>query len=113
MVDSIKYTHVLDAWMSPAGTLYFAGSRGIRQYNQGGWTILPGNPAISAMDGTGDDNIFALGLDGDGIFHYNGNDWFKYPNLQFGDGQMFDIWTDGLADDAWVNWKFIIFAASG
>jgi len=101
VVDSILYSHWGEIWMSPSGRLYASGHGGAYLRQGASWqTILTGF-AGSRIHGTGDDNLYVLGISGSesgimgAVYHYNGVDWFRFENLLLSDVLYLGIWTDG------------------
>jgi hypothetical protein len=81
-------------WISPSGTVYSVGI-GIYRLDGSQWTkIIETNTTITAIFGTSDTNLFAVGTFGEAM-HYNGTDWFKYGQLKYSDNLYADVWTDG------------------
>jgi hypothetical protein len=82
-------------WTSQSGNLYSAGF-GVFIWQNNKWVkILDTWPEpLYKIYGTADNNIFAVG-DWGMVYHYNGNDWYKYS--QFYDRKVCytGIWTDG------------------
>jgi hypothetical protein len=89
-----KWGHT-DFWVSPSGTLYSCGGRGVYRWNNSGWEKILEHPVfLTGINGTSDDNFFVVGHRGV-VLHWNGNDW--HPYQQFGDHYLVlqDVWTDG------------------
>jgi hypothetical protein len=83
-----------DMWMSPSGTLYSCGG-GIYRQSGGQWDRIY-NPStyLYRIVGTSDDNIFVVG-DYNTILHYNGTDWYQFPQFSQTLAGFHGIWTNG------------------
>ena len=97
--DSFNVTEGNRLWMSPSGTLYSIGSLILSRWDGKNWeTLLEDEFLFAGISGTGDDNIFVVGQ-GFGyipkIFHYDGIDWYEFPDFDNHEGSLVDVWTDG------------------
>jgi hypothetical protein len=88
--------------MSPSGNLYVSGQSVYRRQS-GGWNqILDGFNTLYSIGiyGTDDNNSFVVGRSNvepypGAIYHYNGNDWFNFQNLNIPGFVYAEVWTDG------------------
>jgi hypothetical protein len=80
-------------WKSPWGTLYSIGA-GVFRWNGTGWTkVFDSEITLEGIFGTSEKNIFVVGHFGK-VLHFNGNDWYQYPEF-LSTGYIFrDVWTD-------------------
>lgn len=97
--DSFNISDHERLWMSQSGTLYSTGDRLVSRWDGISWeTLLERDLLFRGISGTGDDNIFVVGQ-GFGyvpvVFHYNGIDWYEYPDFDTQESSLWDVWTDG------------------
>ena len=72
----------------------FSYGYGIYKKNSTGWTkIFDDGTLFGDMHGTTPNNIFAVGSDG--VYHFNGTDWYQYPQFQVLPYPVIEVWTDG------------------
>lgn len=83
-----------DLWVSPPGTAYSCGV-GIYRWNGSSWEKLFDHANfLTRITGTSDNNIFVVGHLGT-VLHYNGQDWFQYPQFADPNNVLWGVWTDG------------------
>lgn len=78
-------------WESPNGILYSVwGGGDIFKYNGATWDRMINGDliAVSCMDGTDDNNLFAAG---NVVVHFNGKDWYEFKELSEKYGTAKDI----------------------
>lgn len=73
-------------WTSPQGTLY---SKGPSE-----WGKLIGHGSIRSLNGTSDNNLFAVGDYGT-AYHFNGTNWQPINVVNDGETLYTGVWTDG------------------
>ena len=98
LIDSVESTnHILSKiWLSPSLILYGCGI-GVNQWTRSSWMTLHPSSNYNSfyyLFGTGDNNIFAVGHSGT-VAHFNGSDWYDYPNFLKRDEYFATGWTDG------------------
>ena len=94
ILDS-TYDYLCDIWMSPSGTLYTIGTQIFLYDGTGFIPFFQGYSTIFYMYGLSDENMFAVGKPNT-VYHYNGNDWYLFNELQLPDLSWYSgIWTDG------------------
>jgi hypothetical protein len=100
---------ILDTWVlgeSPkfggqlfaiSGSIYSSGTVVWRKTPTGWQSMLSGNSiSIYGMAGTANDNIFAVGgFYGEAVYHYNGRDWFRFPQFSNPTIMYTKVWIDG------------------
>jgi hypothetical protein len=102
VLDSTFFFASSKLWMSSAGTLYVSG-QSVYKRQEGTWNkILDGFNTLYSIGihGTDDNNIFVVGRSNvepypGAIYHYNGNDWFNFQNLNIPGFVYAEVWTDG------------------
>ena len=86
-------------WVSEKGNLYQTGEVGFYRWNGNGWDNLLPNQIITTagIAATSENNIFISGIKSNSgfVYHYNGNDFYLYENLQLQNVSLYDAWTDG------------------
>ncbi len=100
VIDSFETTSTLgDLWLSPEGNLYKTGSN-ISKYVGNQWQVVHEGEyhALRGIDGTSEDNIFVVGQRPSGmgygigvILHFNGTDWYQYPDVSTEWGDIHNI----------------------
>ncbi len=97
LVDSMWSRDWNRLWMAPTGELFIAGPSVMRR-SGGSWISLPGiDGQINAIYGVSSTNFFVAGSKNLNMvaYHFDGTDFFEYPDLSKMFGQFTDIWTDG------------------
>lgn len=80
-------------WLSPEGTLYSFDSM-VSKWTGTSWVKLyDRSSALRRMGGTSESNFFVVGDFGE-VLHFNGIDWFEYPQLKNSDAVYSSVWTD-------------------
>jgi len=100
--DNNFFFHSSNLWMSPSKNLYVSG-QSVHKRQNGTWNkTLDGFNTLYSIGiyGTDDDNIFVVGRSNvepypGAIYHYNGNDWFNFQNLNIPGFVYAEVWTDG------------------
>ncbi|MBU0475174.1 MAG: hypothetical protein KKF62_13550 [Bacteroidetes bacterium] len=112
-IDSL-YEHIPpytrnSIWLLNDNDVYIAGW-GVFKKNNGGWSRIFNEDAwISKVRGTANNNLFAVGAESR-IFHYNGNDWYRYDQFT-SPYAITGVWADGneviaLGNDGFVSYVF-------
>jgi hypothetical protein len=97
----------LDGWGSPEGELYTSGSKGVYQITEEAQNkIFEDEVSFHAISGSSNTDILVLGNDLTNInqnstwwnidkilYHYNGTDWYKYPQSLFQPMIARDMWS--------------------
>ena len=107
VVDSFEYNNKLhNIWLSPSGRLYSAGNQNVSVWDGAQWKLIfESEHYFKDIMGTNDNNIFVIGQrhgeDGYGvgvILHYNGTDWYQYPDVttEWGDNQRVHVNTNSI-----------------
>ena len=93
VLDTTGSLPVKRVWESRDGTLFGFGD-GVFVWTGSGWTSVVNAPSnIGLVFGTTSDNVFGEGSGN--IHHFNGKDWFSYPNVVPSGMLVTDGWTDG------------------
>jgi len=101
-----------DIWMSPSGRLYTGSIHGVFEWNGSSLVPIYTDIHCTAVFGTDDDHIFAVGRTADyqysEIVYYNGHSWHSLPECRMRAVDFFDVWTDveevfisGEPDNEW------------
>ena len=82
-----------------SGKLYSAGGSGVFLKEGSAWVrVLNSHPGpILGLYGTRDEHIFAVGLSATStvsIYHFNGTDWYKYPEMSSPGTNASDVWCN-------------------
>ncbi len=77
-----------------AGVLYSAGWGVFKKQNSTWERLLSIDLSLSGVGGTHEQNIFAVGMLSH-VWHYNGVDWYQYPQFIGNYRDFSDVWTDG------------------
>lgn len=78
----------------PSGALYSVGSYGVFRWNGAQWVNRYSNSKnTAAVFGTNDNNLFVAGSFGL-LSHYNGSDWFEYPELENQNTHNTGVWAN-------------------
>lgn len=98
LVDSIADTNFPlrrnSIWALDKNNIYIAG-HGVFKMNNGSWTkVFSNENSFSTVKGTAPNNLFAVGSFCS-VYHYNGNDWYRFEQFNNPDIFFTDIWTDG------------------
>lgn len=115
-VDSV-YEHLPpftrnSVWLLNNNDIYIAGW-GVFKREKNSWTrIFNEDTWITKVRGTSHNNLIAVGYES-GIYHYNGDDWYKYE--QFYDPQIVitGVWTDGYEVFATGSNGYVTFVYHG
>lgn len=90
-LDTLIAPPITCLWFSPWDKLY-RGGWGVDLLQGDTWKNLMQAPLTKGIHGSAEDNIFAVGS---GVYHWNGTDWYSFPNLPFTEFVMWKVWTDG------------------
>lgn len=101
VIDTILTSDLGDLWLSPEGTLYKTGPN-ISKFIGNQWQVIHEGDyhKLSGISGTSEENIFVVGQrpSGEGygigmILHYNGTDWYQYPDItnEWGDNKSIHV----------------------
>lgn len=72
----------------------FTTGYGIFRKSGVGWTkVYDDGSLFGGIDGNAPNNIFTVGSGG--IYHFNGSDWFRYPQFSGLNSPVINVWTDG------------------
>ncbi len=81
-------------WVSPEGNLYSTGD-GVFKWNGSSWdNVYFSSIALPGIYGTSEQNIFVVGNYGIAL-HFNGSDWYQFPQLKNENIKYTGVWTDG------------------
>jgi hypothetical protein len=81
-------------WASPWGKIYSVGG-GVFRLDADSWTLIRDSPSVlRSMFGVESQSVFVVGDFGN-LLHFNGADWYQFPQFIRTDLVLFDVWTDG------------------
>ena len=84
----------VDMWASPSGALYSVGGVGVFRWDGSRWIKMYDSPEpLSRIWGYSDDSFFVGGYAT--LLHWNGRDFFRYPDLINYPTNNKGIWGDG------------------
>ena len=107
VTDSFETTSNLgDLWLSPEGNLYITGKNISKYIGNQKQVIHEGEyHKLAGISGTSEDNIFVVGQRPSGmgygigvILHFNGTDWYQYPDVstEWGDIHRIQVFKNSI-----------------
>ena len=106
VIDSFSTKELGDLWLSPEGNLYKTGINISKYVDNQKQIIHEGEyHKLAGISGTSEDNIFVVGQrpGGEGygigvILHYNGTDWYQYPDVstEWGDIHRVQVFKNSI-----------------
>jgi hypothetical protein len=76
------------------GTLFSADQSVFKRVGTQWQNILTSSSPFTRIRGSSASNLFAIGMDMQ-IWHYNGVDWYRYPQFHGFEFLLTSVWTDG------------------